>query len=284
MFRVLKFALNEGQGGTGGNTGGDGTPPPAFYEGFAPELKTYFATKGFKDVESLGKSYKELEGVIGAPKDRVVRIPEKDDAPEWSEVFQKLGRPAKPEEYGVKPPEGGSEEYAKWQQKVFHELGLSKKQGEALSAKWNERVAELVKKSKEDQESAINQQTDVLKKEWGQAFQQNAEIVDAFVKAAGISDEEYDKMELTLGVDVTNRLLYNIVRKFGIKLEEHGFKGMEGGTTGGFRLTPDQAQLRINALIRDKEFMQKFSNGDVKAREEWDKLHTQAFSHLDENA
>src|SRR5690349_8033208 len=108
---------NDGQnpgstpGGDGGNPGGDAK----WYSGFeSPELRGFVETKGWKDPGAAVESYRQLEKTIGVPAERLLKLPDKADAPEWKEIRAKVGvgAPEKPEDYGIPVPEGIDPGYA----------------------------------------------------------------------------------------------------------------------------------------------------------------------------
>ena len=90
-----------GQGGDGGagagNTGAGAGAPADWTSGFNDELKGYVTSKGFKDPASVLESYRNSESLIGKLKgvgsDRIIGLPEKADAPEWKDNWNKLGTP-----------------------------------------------------------------------------------------------------------------------------------------------------------------------------------------------
>src|SRR5690606_18358521 len=62
--------------------------------GFSDDLKGFVQNKGFKDPASVLDSYRNLEKLMGTPKERLLRLPENmDDANAMGEIYTRLGRP-----------------------------------------------------------------------------------------------------------------------------------------------------------------------------------------------
>lgn len=265
-------------GGAGGAGGAGGDSGASWLGSFPADLKGYVELKGFKDPVALASSYKELEKAIGVPKEKLLRLPDKDDDPAWNDIFSKLGRPEKPENYEVKVPAGMPDDFAKWAQENFHKLGITKKQGETLAAKWAERIQTQQQEAVGKAEIAQADQLKALKTEWGAAAVQNAKIVDDFTAAAGIDAKTQEKIEAVLGVDGYSKLMHGIVQKFGIKLGEDQYHGPSGGGSNSFGvLSPNQAKARIQELQSDPEWTKRYTNGGEKENREFTQLFAWAY-------
>lgn len=290
-MKILKFLMEEATGGTGAaGTGAGaagtngGTPPPAaagagagaggaggapteWTTGLNDDLKGYVTTKGFKDPAALADSYRNLEKLVGA-REKLIKLPDNmDDAKAMGEIYNRLGRPEKPEGYGFK----ADDDFAKWTAGTFHELGLTRKQGESLAAKWEGKVGEL-KKAQEDKVNADNTaQTDGLKKNWGLAYDQNLKVAKGAAKEFGLDDATIDNMEKMMGFPKVMELFHNI----GTKIGEGSFV-TGGGAPGGIK-APEQAKARINEIKSDPELAKRYVNGDAELRREMENLHKMAY-------
>lgn len=280
-----------GGGGTGGAAGGAGgapdaggggaaTPPAGgmgtsnpWFSGFTDaDTRAFIETKGFKDPESLASAYRNLEKVRGVPADRLVTLPGDDKPESWNPIFDKLGRPAKPELYELAKAEGVPDQFLQWQAKTFHELGLSKKQAQALSTQWNSLAAQSKANDANAQKEARAEQIANLKKEWGVNAGNLGDAVDKMVGALGLEAQQVEKMENAIGFDGFAKLMIAIKTKFGVQLEESSF---HGGTTGGNdfgAMTPAAAKDRLNELMSDPEYKKSWSSGDKAKQKEVDRL------------
>jgi hypothetical protein len=206
------------------------------------------------------------------PKEKLIRLPDKDDAPEWQDVFNRLGRPEKAEGYTIEvPKEHGDEEFAKWARGMFHELGFSKRQGDKLSAEWNKRAAESKQAQEQIEVDKSHQQFSALKQEWGAGFDAKVRAKNEFVGLAGITPEQHQQLEAALGVDGFAKIMDGIITKFGVKLGEHQFHGGGGGNNFG-SMTPEGARAKKELLLSDPAYTKRYLDNGASERAEIAKL------------
>lgn len=239
----------------------------------------FVQNKGFKDVSSIIDSYRHSESLIGkltgSSKENILAFPEKqDDTAGWEKIYQKLGKPEKPDGYKIDvPKDGGDPAFADWAKKAFHSANLTSKQAEALLNQWNSRVSENAKSNSEKlvQESLAQEAS--LKKEWGAAFDQNVQIAKRAALSFGITADQMDKLEQALGFSGVMKFMNSI----GGRLGEAEFvtNGNRNGSFGA--LTPEAARNRINSLKLDPDFTKRYIRGESSAREEMDRLHRMAY-------
>lgn len=247
--------------------------PSDWTTGFNDELKGYIQAKGFKDPNSLLDSYRGLEKLMGAPKDRLLKLPEKADAPEWNEIYSKLGRPQDPKSYKFEGIEGVDPKLEGWARENFHKLGLTQQQGENLLKSYRELETTESKNLMEQKQNSIKSQEETLKKEWGSAFDQNIQVARKAAAQFGMDAKTIDGLESAMGYDGVMKFLQNI----GSKIGESAFVGPNSAKGFGNVMTPSQAQFEISELRRDSGFIQKWSSGDREAREKLEQLHKWAY-------
>ncbi len=249
--------------------------------GFTPEFKDYVTTKGFKDPSSMVDSYRNLEKLMGVPKERLAKFPERMDqpSPELDAIYEKLGAPKDFKEYKIETPkELGGPEDTEFMQKMFAESKIPKAAGEAMAQKYYARLQQQVTQMKEQRAAQVQQQETTLKKEWGAAFQQNIEMAKRAVRAFGVPDKAIDALEQSMGFDGVMKFMHSLSAKIG----EHSFvSGSQNSNQFGNALTPDQAKGRIDTLKKDADFIKNYSQGKAAAREEMERLHRMAYPDLD---
>lgn len=295
MWRSKFGPVMEGEGGgsgggSGGNAGGDnaaasgggggaGNTSTDWFSGFGnEEVKGYVKAKGFKDAESLASAYWSLEKTKGTPAERLLTLPSDDKPESWAPVYDRLGRPKDPEGYELAEIPGTDSEFQKWAKGTFHELGLTKKQAESLTKKWADTMTAAAQENEKQAKIKYQDQVAALKTKWGAASAQNAEVVDKLIQASGMTEEQASAMEKALGFDGFMELMHGMVKKFGIKFGEASFHtGGDGGGNSFGALSPGEAMARIKMLRDDAEWTAKFARGDVKARDEWERLHKYAY-------
>lgn len=251
--------------GDGGGTGG------AWFDSIPDaELKGFAQTKGWKDPASVVDGYRNLERLIGAPKERVLKLPEKPDDPGWNDVYARLGRPDKPEAYELPVPEGhGDPEFAKGIAEVMHKHGVPKGAAQALAQFNNDYVSKLVESHQREQEQKSAADLSQLKTEWGAKFDENAELSKRAAREFGVSEDQAKAIEGALGTAGMLKLFNSIGSKLA---EPKAFEAGGGDGGSGFGLTPEAARSRIGQLRNDRDWAAKYLAGDVNARQEMERL------------
>jgi hypothetical protein len=254
----------QGSGQNQGNAGGGGGGNAPWYATFKnPDTKGYLETKGFQDAEALADSYRNLEKIKGVPIERLLTLPT-DDTPEaWNPIYTKLGRPEKADQYELETPQDAPQEFGPEMAKKFHELGLSKKQGQGLAKWWTDLAKNAKAAEGQTTQEAREAQITNLKKEWAAAYQQNLDAAGTLAMKAGITNEQAEKIRGAIGVDGFAKLMHGIIQKFGIQLGESEFHG--GGGAPNFNvLSPAAAKAKREELLADPDFKAKYLNGGKK--------------------
>lgn len=239
---------------------------------FDPDVKGYVQNAGFKDPASVVDAYRNLEKLIGAPKERVLKIPEKPDDSAWNDVYSKLGKPATAKDYKIEVPKGADPAFAEWAKNTFHEVNLTAAQAEKLAAKWNEHMAGTTAAQQSAYQAKAEQEEKGLQKEWGAAFEQNINVAKRAAQAFGLSGEVVDKLEQAMGYAGVMKFMHTLGSKVG---EDSFVTGKGGGSFGA--MTPEAARNRISALRQDGDFVRRYTAGEVSAKEEMAKLHAWAY-------
>lgn len=235
----------------------------------------YIQNKGWDNPMKVVDSYRNLEKLLGADKaNNAVVIPKHDaDPKEWGAVFDKLGRPSAPDGYKVPLPEGGDKAVHEASLAKFHELGLTKNQGEQLANWYNGLVGENMKAMEAQRAAAFQQEDAAVRQEWGAAFTQNLAQAQAAARGLGLDATTIDKLSDALGHKATMNLLH----KIGSRMGEDTFVTGTGDTAFGSAMTPAQAKSQIQSLMGDKDFVGKYMKGDAGAKAEMQRLHQFAY-------
>ena len=242
------------------------TATPDWFGGFQDEgLKSYAQNKGWKDPSSMVDSYRNLEKLVGV-KEKLLQVPDNlGDAKAMEDVWKRLGRPEKPEEYGIK---AGNEKFGEWFSKTAHELGLNRNQAEALFKKYDEFAGAEQSQTEAQLKAESDKLINDLKTKWGAAHDQNLNVAKQAATQFGIDADMLNKMESSLGFAKTMEFLHTV----GSKLGEPSFEAGKP-LRNDVQLSPSQAKERISQLILDKDFSNKYVNGGVQEREEMRRLN-----------
>jgi hypothetical protein len=262
----------------GGAAGGGAPAAPVFADTLPADLRESAVFKDIKDLDGLARSYASAAKMVGMDKGRVVALPGTADDPAWKDVFDKLGRPADPKDYGFKAPEGLAVD-AKLQEgfaKTAHELGLNTTQANKLYEWWNGQATEAQKALAGQGAAAQEAATAALKTEWGAAFDQNLDLAKKAVAHYGS-----DKLQAELNAGQGNNVeIIKVFAKLGRGLSEDGLIG-KGGPGGEPIASPTEARQQIAAKQADKVFMAAYQDKrhpeHANAVDAMQKLYAQAY-------
>jgi hypothetical protein len=222
-----------------------------------PELLGHVQNKAWASPADAVKGHRELEKMLGADRaGRTVVLPAAEDAPEWGQVFDRLGRPASAEGYKLPVPEGADPKFAQAASAKMHELGLTAKQGAALAAWWNEQAGGATAAQAAAEEAALAAEHRQLEKDWGVGPDAAArrELARRAAVNLGLDEASIEALEKVAGYSKTMKAL----AKMGDLLKEAGAEGL--GNMGGFGMTPEGARARRSQLMADKEWRSKAMN------------------------
>jgi hypothetical protein len=216
------------------------------------------------------RSNLNLEKLIGVPQDRILKLPQSDaPATEWAPIYDRLGRPAKAEDYKLDTPAGADANFTKQLAEIMHSQGLTLAQAQAIAKAQHDLVATEISVDKEKQAAENTADQAAMRKEQGAAYDKYVQVTRQAAQAFGLSAETINDLQDVMGLKGTMDFLY----KIGSRLGEDSFVSSSGGGAFNGAMTPAQAQARINALKADGGFTKKYIEGDVGARNEMQRLH-----------
>jgi hypothetical protein len=242
-----------GQGGQGGT--GAGEPPPVSWDAsLDPNYRTLVQAKGWKSPADVLRDYSQLEGTLGQNK---VAVPGKDAKPEdWDGVYNALGRPESPDKYDLgdfKPPEGlpWDGEAQKAMLAEMHAAGLNSTQAQRLLKKYGEMQGGSYQAMQGNAAAFVEQATQQLRKDWGNAYDANLELANRAVKRA--FGDELDSVKQLRMADGTFMLDNPAIAKAfarvgGAWSEDSDLPGGRSGGGSAAIRTPDQAKAEISRI------------------------------------
>lgn len=230
-----------------------------------PEVKSLVSDRQWKTPNDAIKSYQNLEKLTGVPPDQMLKLPKGDDPAAWNEVWNRLGRPAKAEDYKIPLPEGDKGEFAKVAANWFHEAGLTQAGATKLATKWNEFQAAQMQANTEALAARDLKEVGELKAEWATDYDKHAAIVDKAAETFGMTPEQLAALKQSMGPKAAMNFMRNIGSKLGIE-DPNFVKG--DGPTGFTNMSPQQAQEEMTRLRKDKLFAQEFNSPDPRVKSE----------------
>jgi hypothetical protein len=278
---------------TGGNTGGDAAAAAAaavaaaasaakpWYDGKVDaDQVTYLTNKGWhnKDVATVAleasRAHRELEKHIGVPANELIRLPKTPTAPEWKDVYTKLGAPADPAAYkfdGIKMGDADLEPALQdFFRKTATDLHLTVDGAKQLAAAVVKQIGADVDASKADMTAKIANEKTALAKNWGANDAVNRVVAQNAAKALGVDAEVLNALESTMGYAKTMEMF----RQIGEKIGEDKFVRGSARIGDSSIMTTDQASEKKAALLKDTAWTQRYMNGDVTAQKEMLALNT----------
>lgn len=260
-----------GAGGTGGE--GDGSVPPEWLgmlsdkpgDGETVANRDYIASKGFKDVDSLAKSYREAEKSLrdGGR----IKVPGENAKPEEMAAYRAaIGVPDKAEDYAVQAPDG-----RQLDDSVLGPLRESALRHGAPKAVFEGLVSDFVKIQLEQADAETKRQDELastwLKDQGGKKDEQLAHINTA-ARSLGFTKTDMSGLRQGLGADRALSLL----AKLGAGMAEDVL--ITGGSNR-FGVSGAEAKAELDKLMSDAEFQAKNVPGSPE-RQRWDRLNAQA--------
>lgn len=155
----------------------------SFIDTLDEDIKGSRSLEKFKTTQELARSYTELSKLVG----KKGEIP-RDDASgeEWSEFYNKLGRPESPDQYGITPKDGLNGERLDSALKLAHEAGISKTQAEKLfGGLMDMEKADMDSMNLSHQERIAEEQSKLVTT-WGNATDSMIESVIGLQKSLGV--------------------------------------------------------------------------------------------------
>jgi|GEM_PF-3504561 len=165
---------------------------------FAPEgyedLRDDKTLPRIKRIWDLGKSYVHVRKQV--PLEKIARPNENFTEADWNEFYEAGGRPKTAEDYNITKPKDFPKEYwddnrSKGFQKLFHKLGLSKKQCDDLVKYNNEEVLKSIQTQNQQEEAEFQELNDKLHQKWGAAYDQKVHIGNLAIEKGSNGDLEY---------------------------------------------------------------------------------------------
>ena len=267
-------------------------PPASWRDALDVDRRSNPSLEKFKDVDSLAKSYVEVERLVGK---KGVIPPGENATPEQIDAYHSaLGRPDSVDGYEVDSIEVPDVLQSSWDMngvgavaEEAHRLGVTKDQFRGLVSKLAEVQAGQVGERVQSVQATREQTENSLKEKWGAAYAPNVDLAKrAFVAAAqsvGVDPSELAGSLLPDGGTIgDNPILAQIFAKLGQGGSELALIGGKGG--GSSTLTPAQAASELEEINANPALYDSSMPGHKQLVDRRDALYRQQYPDISGDA
>jgi hypothetical protein len=223
------------------------------------------------------KSYRNAEKMLGAPADKLLRMPTRpDDEAGWRNLYQKLGAPEKAEDYDFTGIEfdgidGATDRFISAIRGAAAELNMPKAMAERMAQTFHKYIANEDATIAATTQAQLADETRRLEADWGargsDRYRANEFIADQAIKALGVGQDALNKLRDGLGASEAAKLFHRI----GLQMGEDKYVAGQNPAQPGL-MSRDQAAARRTELMRDRDFVTRYNAGDMTARREMNAL------------
>jgi hypothetical protein len=159
---------------------------PEWRSSLPADLRAHPALQHVKDVAGLAKEHVNLQGLIG--RKGIIPPSDRDGPEQWEKFYTALGRPAAPDGYAFRKPDGFAaynDELAAWFKQTAHKAGLPAKAAAALHDAFVTRAMEGARHAGIAREQATQDIETELQGEWGGSYDRKLELARRAARAYG---------------------------------------------------------------------------------------------------
>lgn len=172
----------------------DGTFTETWKESLSEGIRNAPCFDHCSSLNDLATQHFNLNGLLG--KDKMAIPNEESSETEWTEFHKIGGMPETPQDYNLKKPDDYpaelfSDELAGKAQELFHKIGLSTKQADALMEFNLNATLGQYQDMNNASELQQKETEEGLHKDWGKAYEQNIHLGNIAVEKGTGGDEEF---------------------------------------------------------------------------------------------
>jgi hypothetical protein len=233
----------------------EGSSSGSWLETLPEEIRREQSLNKFKDVSALAMSYLEAEKSLNK---RVALPGSESSNEEWQKFYQKTGLPEDKRYLEQRVAE--DEEYVQAYEQMFHESGLSRRQGEKLLKSMYDYSRDLQKQQREELEKLRGSNIDWLKDNYSEEFDSKMTLMQAAL-------QKFGSKELASLVEESHYAppLIDFLVKIGGTLQSDSL--ITGGSSKPDINDADSALKEIKRLESDADFMVELNGKNHPAHE-----------------
>lgn len=239
--------------------GEDGTFREGWIDALVPEdLRHLGDYKPIVNVAQLAKEFGHAKTLIGRQGKGIMPLSKEAGQTEREAYYAALGRPKAPEDYKVVLPEDTPDDVKEQYQpvalkdafQVMHGLGLTPEQVQGVVAFDANRTREAIAKQQASDEAAYDEGMKLLRKEWGDAFDQKMRQANALIEK-GVPEDKREGLLARWGNDPD---LVRALSKMGELLLEDTVA--DAGGAGARAMTPDELENKAKELMQTPGYIE----------------------------
>lgn len=216
--------------------------------------------ESFKDFKTDG----DLSNFIKAAAGKITPLGENPTEQEIAAFNKALGVPDTPEGYGFTFKDEQQAALFKQNIEDLQKAGVPKRAAENLMTAWKNQIE--AKKAEIDK--VYGESEKQLSAEWKENKENNKLAALKAAALLGFDKDQIAAMEQIIGPLKTWTAFYNL----SLKMKDTPLKG--GGTTMPNFATKEEADKKIDELLKDQAFKDKLIKGDPEAKKLWDNLNS----------
>ena len=228
------------------------------------ELRSNPSLTKFQSEGDLAKSYVEIQKMVGA--DKVAAPNENWTDDEWSDFYDRVGRPGEPGAYSfdnIAVPEGLPVEdgLALTMIEAAHKAGLSQRQFDSMFNTFLGTQGGMMAEAMQATTNAPAATEQALREEWGTAAPENFKNLRRAY--AWFGREALDEINVEGGGKLGDHPGFlRLLAAKGAEMAQHGTFGGDVKQNVGFGKTPQDAQSEIASLQNDEKFQRAYMDRD----------------------
>jgi len=228
---------------------GDGVWYGDSYKALGEEAGVFIAKNGYKSHADVLKTAMNQEKLLGLPAAQLLKLPADRSPDKLGEVFVQLGKPESAEAYGLKEDASRGLDGPLMQAfpKLAHDLHLLPFQVEGLLKFIGDNYVAGAAARDKDAEAAFAAAETAIKGEFGDAFEDKIDAIDAFISEHGGPEMQAYLFKSGRGNDPVFAKFMDKVVALCAEGGLPGEKGRSGGP-GGRKLSPAEAEAELRAF------------------------------------
>lgn len=257
-------------------------PPKPWYDGQVDsETLGHWQNRGWQNktaaeiaIEAT-KAHREAEKFIGVPPSELLRLPKDAADPNWTGVWNRLGKPVDTNGYKLDDVKGAdgkpiAEPLAKAIKEAAFASNLPASAAPAIASAVQKALDATAGSAAAEQEAKLAEGRQALATNWGANMEVNKFVAKQGAMKLGLTPEMVEGLEKVTGYAT----LMEAMRRVGEITGEHKFVASGDPALNGGVMTYEQALAKKESLMNDTAWKASYLEGDATKVREMTALNT----------